>query len=188
MLTIHTSLINSYPEPIMQLIGDLGVQALDPGTPNDQVLARLAKLKAADLFPDAKVSNQELAEACRSGLYLAANDLETSHNISQDLPSSSGSYWHAIMHRREPDYSNSGYWFRKVGTHPIFADLPGAIQSALPNGEQVLNKLVREWDPYEFNTLCEQQLHDGEHQALCQEVQAIEWALLFDYCYKGALA
>ena len=172
----------------MQLIAGLGEQVLDPGTANEKVLGALSGLAVNDLFAGERVTNNELAEACRSGLYLAANDLTTSHTISQDLPSSSGSYWHAIMHRREPDYSNSAYWFRKVGSHPIFSDLPSAIKQRLPHAESGLGNLLQEWDPFDFNSICEQQLHGGDFQNLCNEVQAVEWAVLFDYCYQGAVA
>ena len=56
--------------------------------------------------------------------------LDESHTISQDLPSREGSFWHAVMHRREPDAWNSKYWWRKVGPHPVLdrlvAQAPGA--------------------------------------------------------------
>ena len=47
-----------------------------------------------------------------------ARFLEPSHTISQGISSPSGSYWHGIMHRREPDYANAKYWFRRVGPAP----------------------------------------------------------------------
>jgi hypothetical protein len=28
-------------------------------------------------------------------------------------------FWHAIMHRREPDAANSKHWWRQVGTLPV---------------------------------------------------------------------
>ena len=43
--------------------------------------------------------------------------------MAQDLETQEGSYWHAIVHRQEPDAGNSGYWFRQVGKHPIFPAL-----------------------------------------------------------------
>src|SRR4029079_11488334 len=69
---------------------------------------------------------RELPAACRAGLWLAFDFLDESHAISQDLETAGGSFWHAIMHRREPDASNSKYWWRRVGEHPVFASLTEA--------------------------------------------------------------
>ena len=44
---------------------------------------------------------------CMSGLWLLAGDLDRSHTISQSIGSAEGSFWHAIMHRREGDFGNS---------------------------------------------------------------------------------
>lgn len=51
-----------------------------------------------------------------AGLLLWNGDLDASHTISQHIEDITGSYWHGIMHRMEPDYSNAKYWFRKVGS------------------------------------------------------------------------
>jgi hypothetical protein len=58
----------------------------------------------------------------KSGLLLIQDHLESSHQISQTLEGKgtprTADYWHAIMHRREPDPENASYWFRRVGPHP----------------------------------------------------------------------
>ena len=78
-------------------------------------------------------SGQRLPAACRAGLWLAFDYLDESHEISQGLPTAEGSYWHAILHRREPDAANSNYWWRRVGDHPVFAQLAGvAVELAYP--------------------------------------------------------
>ncbi|MCC6695925.1 MAG: hypothetical protein IT365_09890 [Candidatus Hydrogenedentes bacterium] len=60
-----------------------------------------------------------------AGLWLYVDDLERSHVLSQGIDDSTGSFWHGIMHRREGDFSNSHYWFRRVGTHPAMKSIPG---------------------------------------------------------------
>ena len=63
------------------------------------------------------------ARCCISALYLRHNFLDESHEISQEIDTIDGSYWHGIMHRREPDYDNAKYWFRRVPSHPVFGPL-----------------------------------------------------------------
>jgi hypothetical protein len=61
-------------------------------------------------------------ECLEAGLLLLHDFDDESHAISQSLedtdPLGTASYWHGIMHRREPDASNAAWWFRKVGRHP----------------------------------------------------------------------
>ena len=49
-----------------------------------------------------------------AGLWLWHDALEESHAIAQAIITSSGSLWHAILHRREGDYSNAKYWYERA--------------------------------------------------------------------------
>ena len=81
------------------------------------------------------------------------------------------------MHRREPDASNSKYWWRRVGNHPVFTQLAG---EAARLGWRV-------WNPEVFVDACEEERGTGsEREALLREVQRTEWELLFDWCYRRA--
>ena len=71
----------------------------------------------------AVIAAPDLSPSLRSALDLVAGQLDRSHTISQNLPSAEGSFLHGIMHRREGDYSNAKYWFRRVGTHPVMEQL-----------------------------------------------------------------
>ena len=59
-------------------------------------------------------------EAAMSALYVYFSCFDEAHGIAQDIQTAEGSYWHAIVHRQEPDAGNAAYWFRRVGRHPIF--------------------------------------------------------------------
>ena len=81
-------------------------------------------LMAAGTFPE--------RIAVAAGLHLFYDDLDGSHSLSQTVEgrgkNHNGDYWHAIMHRREPDYDNAKYWFRRVGAHPVMTELPAVLE------------------------------------------------------------
>lgn len=114
-----------------------------------------------------------LKPTVRAGLLLRIDDLDGSHTLSQSIETATGSYWHGIMHRREPDYSNAGYWFRRVGRHPVFAQLAEAVASFAPAG------LVGSggWDPFAFTRACEQ----GVPDEVLRRIQLVEMELLLRY-------
>jgi hypothetical protein len=119
----------------------------------------------------------ELSPALRAGLWLHFDFFEESHSISQDLRTPEGSYWHAILHRREPDAFNAKYWFRQVGVHAIFSKLAAAAHSMEPSFSK------SHWDPVRFVDLCE--AHRGTGSAMESkliEIQSAEWRLLMEHC------
>ncbi len=71
--------------------------------------------------------NCENEKLALSALWLLAGELDRSHSLSQAVEATSGSYWHGIMHRREGDFWNSKYWFRRVGAHPVLQQLAERI-------------------------------------------------------------
>src|SRR4029079_1638108 len=98
---------------------------LDAGRPDSSARAALKKLDSKSAFAHAgtQLADAEMAACCISGIWLLYDCLEESHTISQGIDTPSGSFWHAIMHRREGDFSNAKYWFQDVGRHPVFAKL-----------------------------------------------------------------
>lgn len=134
---------------------------------SEEARERLRSASPPRLFPDARAP-----EAAFSGLYVYFSCFEEAHTIAQDIPTAEGSYWHAIVHRREPDAGNAACWFRQVGTHPIF---PALARAARRGGA---------WDPFAFIELCEEARKQpgSELEARARAVQLIEWQLLFDWC------
>lgn len=131
-----------------------------------------------------------MAEACLSGLWLLYNYLDQSHTISQDLPSSTGSYWHAIMHRREPDYSNAKYWFRRAGHHPAMdtlAEEASALAAGVDLDRYTQFLAAPQWDAMAMVDACEAAAQGKCPQVeLLQKVAQAEWKTLFDDCYRRA--
>jgi hypothetical protein len=157
------------------------------------VRSALKKLSLESAFAHARVADQNMAACCVSGIWLLYDCLDESHAISQGIDTSSGSFWHAIMHRREGDFSNAKYWFRNVGQHPVFAELGerAHVAASLRDADSSLGETrLRDgtWDPFAFVDLC-QGVARGQTGAreLCLDVQQAEWELLFDYCYREAV-
>jgi hypothetical protein len=110
-----------------------------------------------------------LPPAAKAGLWLLHDFFEESHAISQDLHTPEGSYWHAILHRREPDPSNAKYWFRQVGRHPVMQQVQTEAP-ALGYAYTTASKFVDD---------CAQVTSADD---VLLDVQFLEWRLLFDYC------
>ena len=80
-------------------------------------------------------------------------------------------YWHGIMHRREGDFSNSHYWFRKVGNHPAIAVVREACGG--------------DYDPHAFIDEAEAACMKGESPTQLVRRQQIEWMTLFAWSAAG---
>jgi hypothetical protein len=153
--------------------------------------ARLRSLSLEDIAAGRRIADHDMARACLAGLWLFHDYLDESHTISQEIHTTTGSYWHGIMHRREPDYGNSKYWFRRVGQHPVFEPLHVSVRdehegfSKIPGLKELATN--RSWDPFLFVDLCERAARtDSELTDACRGIALIEWQLLFDYCYREA--
>jgi hypothetical protein len=194
-----------------QLLKPAREMDLGPGSPNRAVYQQLQAISPETLFAPRSVGERSLspfaqrtgrgakgdidrsmALACCAGLWLLHDFLDESHTISQEIETPTGSYWHAILHRREPDYSNSKYWFRRVGRHPIFPEMNAAARRLAQDGpvDQAGAFLANqaEWDPFRFVDLCEACVAGRAACAgLCRRIQQLEWELLFSYCCRAAV-
>ena len=118
------------------------------------------------------------ALAVKSALFLWNDDLDGCHTIAQDLDDAHGAYLHGVMHRREPDYGNSKYWFRRVGAHPLFPQLREAALELL-SGEAPSNRFRKDletnaaWDADRMVDWCSEAAQEPE-VAFLRVLQAIE--------------
>lgn len=164
---------------------------LDAGTPRRNGHRTLSDIEAYRLFPDAEISDEMALKACMAALWLYQDELDRAHALGQEVETPEGNYWHGIMHRREGDFTNAKYWFRRVDEHPIHEMLAReakvlARDVADPRGAPL--RIQNAWDPFAFVDLCAIAVQEGgEIAEACRRIQQREWELLFDYCFRKAV-
>lgn len=169
----------AYGPVFAPLLETASLPPLGPGKPNRGVEARLRQLDLARAFAPHMIKDHAASQACLSGLWLLHNFLDESHTVSQSLHTAEGSFWHAIMHRREPDPGNSKYWWRRVGSHPVLQQL----------AERSASVGYHFTDPYAFVDFVEQVRDTNTtDEETARRGQQLEWELLFDWCFHQAVS
>lgn len=185
-----------WQEPTMRVVSagspeaSARLPALVPQPPPREArwpIEHISRLKPSQLVPE-KHSEAD-SVAVKAGLLQWHDALDASHELSQSVEGlgrhQAGDYWHAINHRREPDYGNSKYWFRQFGTHPVFAELAPVAQQILdsvPEAAEWKSRLLKHgaWDPFAFVDLCQScaGLEDSPLGRVARQIQAVEMLLL----------
>jgi len=169
---------------------ELRPQKLTWGAEVQDVRATLQGLSDTTISPNKNVRMPQDAQCLHAALWLLFDFFKESHAIAQQVATPSGSYWHAIQHRRESDPANARYWFSRVGDHPIFPELMlDAKELAGPAPHVGVVELVASdrWDPDVFVKLCTTASDSVATQVLLS-IQRREWELLFEQNYRKAFA
>jgi hypothetical protein len=176
---------NSFP--LSQFLSTAAPPSLGPG-PRAEVrpLAALNREVEEGLARAGLAGNR--GALVRATILLWHDHLDAAHTIAQDIETTDGSYVHAIMHRREPDYGNAKYWFRRVGQHPCFAELAvrvTAIVKPADDGKLAEALLPRgQWDSFAFVDACAAAARRPDNDtrvALLRKIQQIEFEVLLEY-------
>lgn len=120
------------------------------GTAMDCLIApKEPSREIAALASEAAVRQPALIQAA---IWYYVDDLDRSHNIAQNIEGPEGAFWHGLMHRREGDYWNAKYWFRRAGALPgklglepiVLTDKVAALKSG-DNPPELLDAQRIEW-------------------------------------------
>ena len=131
----------------------------------------------------------ELQDLILAALWLLEGDLDHSHRFSQRWETLNGSYWHAIMHRREGDWSNAKYWYRRVAKNPMINSFKQTIL-AHHAYRAVMPELVRPVSITEFleawvdvNQQAVQADASERLVTATRNLAWVEWQLLLAHCF-----
>ncbi len=174
-----------------QILSQPRLPELGPGHADQQMKSELEASFQKAIFGSGEIKNQELGRACVGGLWLHFDFLDESHQISQQIEMPEGSYWHGVMHRREGDFANASYWFRRAGGMPFLTPL-GKAAGQLFGRELTDPSLARlasgdAWDPYRFVDICKACIKNNPGiDSICRKLQRLEWTYLFSFCLVSA--
>ena len=184
LLTLITSLPTLSPR-LLQFLESAPLPDLMDATGDKRTVQSLQELLKSEKF----------SPKIRSSLWLLVGELDRSHELSQEIHDADGSFLHGIMHRREGDFWNAKYWFKKVGKHPIFRDLAKDIGSE-KGGTSSLEQLLVHNQVFQCESmvdLCESVFRDrreGNPNAdreweIATQVAWLEWQHLFAWCWQS---
>lgn len=164
---------SDYGAALAEAIGAEPLMPLDAGRP-DRALRPVLDALAEKAEAELTIVDRDAFACCLAAVWMLHGYLDEAHALCQDVPTASGSYWHGVMHRREGDYGNAQYWFRRAGKHAA------------------CEAIAADWDAIAFVDEVRRIVEEGGAKQggsqLCLEQQRVEWRALFDWCWREAIA
>jgi len=187
----HTDDLSPFARQVLALDIDNSYRRLVVGGNGNEEAKKILSTASPRQLLSGLIRSEDDASALLAGLWLWHDWLAESHAISQSLHSATGSFWHAIMHRREGDFSNSKYWYARCQTHPVLQHMANnatQILHSLPADKVFLRLMSGGWNPNAFVDLVESVQEDPKSpkRAAAISLQQLEWRLLFDHCTRSA--
>ncbi len=178
--------MKSYSPLVNELLAEedllLRLRPIEPGSPD--ALRRIRNAEENELTGGAVLADATYPRLIRAGLLYAYDAIDESHRIIQDIVTSNASYWHGMVHRREGDFENARYWFRRTGKLGVFSEMHARAAEVSP-----LMGRQEDWDPYVLVGQCEQARFGGDvDQKELAALQRIEFDVMFDYLWRDAFA
>ncbi len=144
----------------------------------------LAALQAIEIAPH--IAAARLPEGVKAGLLYREGKWDQAHSVAQEMDCPEGSFWHAILHRSEGDWSNSAYWFRQVVRPHVYPLIHADAASMLGVQRDLKWKTGDAWDPLKFNEWCREAaaMPGSEKERMVIDIQVVEWKHLFNWCLQ----
>jgi hypothetical protein len=137
---------------------------------------------------DTAILPPQSSQLLRCVVLLWHDHLDAAHQIAQAVETPDGSWLHGIMHRREADYWNAKYWFRRAGAHPAFSALAQRAKEILvrTGAARLSERLIENghWNASGFVDAVEAALgpRSLEPERSClRQLQAAELQTAFDW-------
>jgi hypothetical protein len=184
---LTVKILNVNPEAYRELVVEHGTPALAQDL--------LESVKPGELV-SMPITSPDAGLAVLAGLWLWHDGLAECHRVVQGEPArqeiaATFNFWHAIMHRREGDFSNSKYWYRRAAEHPVLPAIGqqvGDLINQLPADKKLLRLVRDRWNPEAFVDLVEEAHRSAEHsyRELLIRIQQLEWRMLFEHSVREA--
>ena len=143
-------------------------------SPSPPLFGELDRL--VDSFVTSKIT--DTYKTIRAAMLILADDLSEAHNIVQSIHSSPAAAFHAIIHRREADFWNSNYWWRRAHSLP-WPTLPAQLAPLLQAHQSTLSTLCTStYAPSAFTDAVERHHNDPALTPTLLEIQRLEWKSL----------
>ena len=173
-------------------------------TPMQQiVVSQGASPEARDVLESLSIDNvlatrpadRVMAHLCVCGLWLLHDALDDAHQICQGYEEGHGAdtaaFWHAQLHRREGDFSNAKYWYRRAGNHATLATLAShalGVTNTAAADKIVFRVTARGFDTSAFVDLCEavESNPASPHRDTAVALQRLEWQVLMAHSIRSA--
>jgi hypothetical protein len=145
---------------------------------------RLLAALSEPALPSSLKADRGARLALAAGLLQVHDFWDPSHAAAQDADDvgerGTSAYWHAVAHRREPDYGNAAYWSRRVGRHPVFDALACDAKDLDGSDPADLARLTPSWTSMGLIELCAAARPGTAREALARRAQRVEMLRLLE--------